>query len=131
MIMGKTCACFEYPFLSFFNLLGGGHYRTCLPTGQITKDKTLKVLDPEQIETEKSEFKSALRPLCGDDVPIVGQSLIPNLYINSGHGSKGWTQAFGSIRLLADIIQGVETEVDQEPYSPKRFHPIKRYLRGK
>ena len=33
----------------------------------------------------------ALRPLCADDVPIVGQTLIPNLYVNSGHGSKGWS----------------------------------------
>ena len=85
--------------------------RTCLATGQITRDKTLKVLNGDWLDLDKAAYKSALRPLCADDVPIVGQTLIPNLYVNSGHGSKGWTQSFGSIRLLADIIDGSPTEV--------------------
>ena len=88
-------------------------HRTCLATGQITRDKTLKVLNGDWLDLDKAAYKSALRPLCADDVPIVGQTLIPNLYVNSGHGSKGWTQSFGSIRLLADIIDGSPTEVSR------------------
>ena len=92
---------------------------------------------------EEVTFKSALRPLSGDDLPIVGknmiiqacrilkirfdfkkrfsvyffiyfplgQTTIPNLYVNTGHGSKGWTLAFGSIKLLADLISQTKPEV--------------------
>ena len=42
---------------------------------------------------------------------FAGQTIIPNLYVNTGHGSKGWTLAFGSVRLLADIISGDKLEV--------------------
>jgi D-amino-acid dehydrogenase len=44
-------------------------------------------------------------------VKILGQTLVPNLYAITGHGSKGWTLAFGSAALLADIIDGKETKV--------------------
>ena len=96
--------------------------RTCLPTGAITRDKTLKVLNGDWLDMEAAAYKSALRPLCADDVPIVGQSIIPNLYVNSGHGSKGWTQCFGSIRLLADIIDGSPTEVTISFPSIRSWH---------
>ena len=42
---------------------------------------------------------------------ISGQTIIPNLFVNTGHGSKGWTLTFGSIKLLADIISENEPEV--------------------
>ena len=46
--------------------------------------------------------------------PIPGQTLVPNLYAITGHGSKGWTLAFGSAVLLADIIDGKETKVTSQ-----------------
>ena len=42
---------------------------------------------------------------------ISGQTIIPNLFVNTGHGSKGWTLTFGSIKLLADIISENKPEV--------------------
>ena len=126
-----------------------------MKSGKTTLTKTLKVLDENQLEMDSATFHSALRPLSGDDLPIVGQTIVPNLYVNTGHGSKGWTLSFGSIKLLADIIDQVETEVkhnttfvlysglytwiipwllmidfqiDPSPYSPKRFHPIRRHF---
>ena len=41
-----------------------------------------------------------------------GQTTIPNLYVNTGHGSKGWTLTFGSIKLLADLISQTKPEVN-------------------
>ena len=42
---------------------------------------------------------------------ISGQSLIPNLYVITGHGSKGWTLSFGSFELLTDLIDGKKPQV--------------------
>ncbi len=43
--------------------------------------------------------------------PFSGQTMVPNLYAITGHGSKGWTLSFGSAELLADIIEGNQTKV--------------------
>jgi D-amino-acid dehydrogenase len=45
-------------------------------------------------------------------VPIIGGTRIPNLYLNTGHGTLGWTMACGAGRALADIISGRKPEVD-------------------
>ena len=50
------------------------------------------------------DHHSCLRPVCGDDVPMIGQTKLTNLYINAGHGSKGWTYSWGSAVLLAQVI---------------------------
>lgn len=54
---------------------------------------------------------ACLRPSTPDGPPIIGKTPLPNLYINSGHGTLGWTQAAGSSRLVADIINGMPTEI--------------------
>ncbi len=43
-----------------------------------------------------------------------GQTMVPNLYAITGHGSKGWTLGFGSAELLADIIEGNQTKVKKQ-----------------
>ena len=59
-----------------------------------------------QIPTEKGEGWRCLRPVSADDVPIVSKIKgYQNLYLNSGHGSKGLTLALGSGVLLRDLIQ--------------------------
>lgn len=57
-------------------------------------------------------FWSGLRPSTPSNVPIVGGSRIANLYLNTGHGTLGWTMACGSGRALADIISGRKPQVD-------------------
>lgn len=54
---------------------------------------------------------ACLRPSTPDGLPIIGRSKFENLYINTGHGTLGWTQAGGSANLLADIIDGHKTEI--------------------
>jgi D-amino-acid dehydrogenase len=60
---------------------------------------------------EKIEKWACLRPSTPDGPPIIGTTPISNLYINSGHGTLGWTQAAGSARLLADVLDGKPTEI--------------------
>lgn len=54
---------------------------------------------------------ACLRPSTPDGPPMVGRTPLANLLIQSGHGTLGWTQAAGSARLLADIVDGKPTEI--------------------
>mgnify|MGYP003579909635 CR=1 FL=1 len=50
------------------------------------------------------------------NVPIIGRTRVPNLYLNTGHGTLGWTMACGSGKALADIISG-RTPAVQFPFT--------------
>lgn len=54
---------------------------------------------------------ACLRPSTPDGPPILGGTPIDNLYLNTGHGTLGWTQAAGSAFLVADSIEGKETQI--------------------
>ena len=56
-----------------------------------------------------------------DGPPLVGDSGVPRVWLNLGHGSSGWAMACGSARALADQIQGRAPEIDLSPYSPNRL----------
>ena len=56
-----------------------------------------------------------------DGPPLIGDSAIPRLWLNLGHGSAGWAMACGSARALADHIQGRSADIDLTPYSHARF----------
>ncbi|CAF1136760.1 unnamed protein product [Adineta ricciae] len=79
------------------------------------------------IASYEKVFHSCSRPVSADDVPLIGRcSNFDNLFINCGHGSKGWTLAFGSAALLADTINQKTDNTDRdslisERYSPNRF----------
>ena len=52
------------------------------------------------------EFWCGLRPATPSNVPFIGRSTLPNLFLNTGHGTLGWTMACGSGAALADIVSG-------------------------
>lgn len=54
---------------------------------------------------------ACLRPSTPDGPPMLGATPLGNLYMNTGHGTLGWTQAAGSARLLADVIDRKPTEI--------------------
>ena len=56
-----------------------------------------------------------------DGPPIVGRTRLRNLYINTGHGTLGWTMACGSGRVLADLVSGTKPQIDAEALSLSRF----------
>ena len=47
-----------------------------------------------------------------DSTPIIGATPIPNLFLNTGHGTLGWTMACGSGRLIASLISGERPPLD-------------------
>ena len=59
----------------------------------------------------KATFWSGLRPMTPDGTPILGASTVSNLWLNTGHGTLGWTMAAGSGRVLADLISGKPADI--------------------
>jgi D-amino-acid dehydrogenase len=61
---------------------------------------------------ESARFWTGLRPATPSNVPLIGRSRYRNLYLNTGHGTLGWTHACGSARALADLVAGRRPEID-------------------
>ncbi len=72
----------------------------------------------------KAQFWTGLRPMTPDGTPIVGASPIANLFLNTGHGTLGWTMSAGSGRLLADLISGRSPDIAADDLG------YARYMRG-
>ena len=53
--------------------------------------------------------------------PIVGRTRYRNVFLNTGHGTLGWTMACGSGRVLADLISGRSPEIDARDLGPDRY----------
>lgn len=61
---------------------------------------------------------AGLRPATPNNVPIIGRTGLANLYLNTGHGTLGWTLAAGSGHLLAELVAGRAPAIDPAPYLP-------------
>lgn len=59
---------------------------------------------------------TGLRPATPSNVPLIGPTPVSGLFVNTGHGTLGWTLAVGSGRLLADRMAGRVTTIDPAPY---------------
>lgn len=60
----------------------------------------------------EAQFWAGLRPSTPSNVPILGRARLTNLWLNTGHGTLGWTLGCGSSRALANLISGREPGVD-------------------
>lgn len=67
---------------------------------------------PEAAHWDQAEFWSGLRPATPSNVPYIGKSHFGNLYLNTGHGTLGWTHSCGSAAAITDIISGRTPAVD-------------------
>jgi D-amino-acid dehydrogenase len=69
-------------------------------------------LFPGAVDPDRAQFWTGLRPATPSNVPCIGATRLANLYLNTGHGTLGWTQACGSGRALADIVSGRAPAID-------------------
>ncbi len=65
---------------------------------------------PTAGRAERAQFWTGLRPATPSNLPLIGRSKYSNLFLNTGHGTLGWTLACGSGRALADIVNGRKPE---------------------
>lgn len=67
---------------------------------------------------------AGLRPATPSMVPLIGP--VPryeNCFINSGHGTLGWTMSCGSAQILADLVSGRVPQINAAAYAPlARLH---------
>jgi D-amino-acid dehydrogenase len=66
------------------------------------------------------EWKGA-RPMLPDGPPMIGATGVPGVWINLGHGSSGWALACGSARVVADLMEGRQPEIDIEGLGIERL----------
>jgi D-amino-acid dehydrogenase len=69
-------------------------------------------LFPDACDYENPMYWSGLRPLTPSNVPYIGKTKYSNLFLNTGHGTLGWTMGCGSGRAIADIVSGRRPDVD-------------------
>ncbi|MEO8717178.1 MAG: D-amino acid dehydrogenase [Burkholderiales bacterium] len=74
--------------------------------------KRLHTLFPVLASAGEAEYWAGLRPATPNNVPIIGRTRLANLFLNTGHGTLGWTLAAGSGRALADLVSGRRPDVD-------------------
>lgn len=69
-----------------------------------------------------ASFWTGLRPMTPDSTPIIGATRYPNLFLNTGHGTLGWTMACGSGKLISDLVLGKTPDISTEGLSLQRYH---------
>ena len=69
-------------------------------------------LFPGAGDAGRARFWAGLRPATPSNIPFIGATGFPNLYLNTGHGTLGWTHACGSGRAIAEIMSGRRPEID-------------------
>lgn len=74
--------------------------------------RRVEELFPGAGDAERAQFWTGLRPATPSNLPIIGRSKVPNLYLNTGHGTLGWTHSCGSGKSIAMIVSGKKPEVD-------------------
>lgn len=80
----------------------------------------IQTLFPKADLTNVAEW-ACLRPSTPDGPPIIGKTKYKNLFLNTGHGTLGWTQGAASASLLADIFDGKQTEIPLDGLTIERY----------
>ncbi len=86
-----------------------------------TLELVVRSLYPDGGDLAAAEFWTGLRPSTPDGPPVVGATKFRNLWLNTGHGTLGWTMACGSARYLADLIDGRTPAIDTEGLDIARY----------
>ena len=90
------------------------------PRRRATLEKVTRELFPGG-DLAQAQFWTGLRPMTPDGTPLVGATPLRGLYLNTGHGTLGWTMACGSAQLLADVISGRQPAIRTEGLDMSRY----------
>ncbi len=69
----------------------------------------------------KADFWSGLRPMTPDGTPVIGPTKVKGLFLNTGHGTLGWTMSCGSAKLISDLVSGRKPEIDATDLAVSRY----------
>jgi D-amino-acid dehydrogenase len=82
---------------------------------------SLTDLFPGAGDVGRSSFWTGLRPMTPDGPPVIGPTKFDNLWLNTGHGTLGWTMACGSAALLTDLIGGRAPDIQHDDLGLLRY----------
>ena len=88
---------------------------------QGTLRMVLDDLFPGAGDIKRASYWTGLRPMTPDGTPVVGATKLSNLFLNTGHGTLGWTMSCGSAQLLSDLISDNKTAISADGYSMDRY----------
>jgi D-amino-acid dehydrogenase len=89
-----------------------GGYDTSANTGRCAAiARRVRSLFPALGAVTTVDNWAGLRPATPSNVPLIGRTQLKGLFLNTGHGTLGWTLACGSGAALADIVSGRAPEV--------------------
>ena len=91
------------------------------PKRRATLEMCVNDLFPGAGNTAEASFWTGLRPMTPDGTPIVGPTPIANLFLNTGHGTLGWTMACGSGQMLADLMSSQRPAIASDDLSVFRY----------
>ena len=69
----------------------------------------------------QASFWTGLRPMTPDSTPIIGETGYKNLFLNTGHGTLGWTMACGSGKLIGDLVMNHKPDISTDGLSILRY----------
>lgn len=94
------------------------------PRRRETLEMVLNGLFPNGGDVSKSLFWTGLRPMTPDGTPIIGKASTTynNVWLNTGHGTLGWTMACGSGQVLADLMANQPTAIRCDDLNLSRYN---------
>lgn len=86
-----------------------------------TLEYSVDSLFPGAGDLSRATFWSGLRPMTPDGTPVIGGTRLANLFLNTGHGTLGWTMACGSAKVIADLISGKSPDIETADLAVTRY----------
>ncbi len=91
------------------------------PARRETLEMVVNDLFPGAGDTSQASFWTGLRPMTPDSTPVVGATPLRNLFLNTGHGTLGWTMACGSASVIADLVSGKKPAIRADDLAVFRY----------
>ena len=83
-----------------------GYSRDLNPARCAMLTKRVRQIFPGVADYDNPRYWTGLRPMTPSNVPLIGRTRVSNVYVNTGHGTLGWTMGAGSGQIIADVVAG-------------------------
>lgn len=103
-----------------------GYDKTLRARRRATLEMVVEDLFPGAGDVRRATFWTGLRPKTPDGTPVVGPTPLPNLFLNTGHGTLGWTMSCGSASVIADLVAGRQPAIRTDDLAVFRYAGMHR-----
>lgn len=98
-----------------------GYDQSLPPQRRETLEHSVGDLFPKGGDLSRATFWCGHRPMTPDSTPVLGPTNYPNLYLNTGHGTLGWTMSCGSGKVIADLMSGKTPDIETADLTLARY----------